>query len=180
MLSKTVRLFLCRMEFYLSGTGDQALPFELQAFEVPLAAAVRLFESETTALEGKLLPSLERLTAKVSLQFGYTTRLWGYKAMTLVMYCMLLEQGLPSLPFKACQTSHTKALLQSDDTYFFWAVMQSRHAFAALLSIHGPYSGVQAGVASCANQQGYSEQIASQSETPDRGEPLQEPNTNII
>lgn len=54
------------MEFYVDGNGDQALPFELQAFEVPLAAAVRMFESETNALEGKLLPSLERLTAKVS------------------------------------------------------------------------------------------------------------------
>lgn len=54
------------MEFYLDGNGDQALPFELQAFEVPLAAAVRMFESETNTLEGKLLPSLERLTAKVS------------------------------------------------------------------------------------------------------------------
>ena len=53
------------MEFYLSGNSDQELPFELQAFEVPLAAAVRLFEAETNALEGKLLPSLERLTAKV-------------------------------------------------------------------------------------------------------------------
>jgi hypothetical protein len=74
MPSKTVLLCLCRMEFYLRGNGDQALPFELQAFEVPLAAAVRLFESETNALEGKLLPSLERLTAKVSLHTGYTTK----------------------------------------------------------------------------------------------------------
>ncbi len=74
MLSKTVLLCFCRMEFYLRGNGDQALPFELQAFEVPLAAAVRLFESETNALEGKLLPSLERLTAKVSLHSGYTTK----------------------------------------------------------------------------------------------------------
>ena len=57
---------MCRMEFFLSGSGDQALPFELQAFEVPLAAAVRMFESETNALENKLLPSLERLTAKVT------------------------------------------------------------------------------------------------------------------
>ena len=64
---------LFRMEFYLSGSGDQALPFELQAFEVPLAAAVRLFESETNALEGKLLPSLERLTAKVSHIHRYKT-----------------------------------------------------------------------------------------------------------
>lgn len=64
---------LFRMEFYLSGSGDQALPFELQAFEVPLAAAVRLFESETNALEGKLLPSLERLTAKVSHNPRYKT-----------------------------------------------------------------------------------------------------------
>ena len=54
------------MEYFLDGNGDQALPFELHAFEVPLAAAVRLFESETNALEGKLLPSLERLTAKVT------------------------------------------------------------------------------------------------------------------
>ncbi|DBB07428.1 TPA: hypothetical protein ACH3X3_008910 [Trebouxia sp. C0006] len=61
-----IKELVSRMEFYLSGNGDQALPFELQAFEVPLAAAVRLFESETTALEAKLLPSLERLTAKVS------------------------------------------------------------------------------------------------------------------
>lgn len=57
------------MEFFLSGNGDQALPFELQAFEVPLAAAVRMFESECNALEGKLLPSLERLTAKVRRPF---------------------------------------------------------------------------------------------------------------
>ena len=56
------------MEFYLSGNGDPALPFELQAFEVPLAAAVRMFEAEFTALQGKLLPSLERLTAKVAQQ----------------------------------------------------------------------------------------------------------------
>jgi hypothetical protein len=41
-------------------------------------------------------------------------------------------------------------------------------------------TGVKAGVASCADQQGYSKQIASQSATPDRGEPLQEPNTNIM
>lgn len=53
------------MEFFLSGNGDQSLPYELQAFEVPLAATVRLFESEAAALEGKLLPSLDRLTAKV-------------------------------------------------------------------------------------------------------------------
>ena len=36
---------------------------------MPLAAAVRLFESEANALEGKLLPSLERLTAKVTLTY---------------------------------------------------------------------------------------------------------------
>ena len=75
-------LSLCRMEFYLSGNGDQALPFELQAFEVPLAAAVRLFESETTALEAKLLPSLERLTAKVYV-LATLLRLWKFKGMTL-------------------------------------------------------------------------------------------------
>ena len=55
------------MEFFLSGNGDQSLPYELQAFEVPLAATVRLFEAEAAALEGKLLPSLDRLTAKVTL-----------------------------------------------------------------------------------------------------------------
>ena len=55
------------MEYYLSGNGDQALPYELQAFEVPLAATVRLFEAEASALEHKLLPSLDRLTAKVTL-----------------------------------------------------------------------------------------------------------------
>lgn len=54
------------MEFFLSGNGDLSLPYELQAFEVPLAATVRLFESEAAALEGKLLPSLDRLTAKVT------------------------------------------------------------------------------------------------------------------
>ena len=54
------------MEFFLSGNGDQSLPYELQAFEVPLAATVRLFEAEAAALEGKLLPSLDRLTAKVT------------------------------------------------------------------------------------------------------------------
>lgn len=63
---------MCRMEFFLTGSGDQALPFELQAFEVPLAAAVRMFESETSALENKLLPSLERLTAKVTSMFTST------------------------------------------------------------------------------------------------------------
>lgn len=68
----THRAGLCRMEFFLTGSGDQALPFELQAFEVPLAAAVRMFESETSALEDKLLPSLERLTAKVTLLFTST------------------------------------------------------------------------------------------------------------
>ncbi len=100
--------------------------------------------------------------------------------MMLVVYGMLHEQGLLSLPLTACQTSHTKALLQSDNTYFFWGIMQSRHACAALLSIDGPYTGVKAGVAGCANQQGYSEQITSQSETPDRGEPLQELNFNVM
>ena len=89
------------MEFYLSGNGDQALPFELQAFEVPLAAAVRLFESETTALEGKLLPSLERLTAKVSV-LAAPLRLWG--AQNNDAGHAWHEQGLPSLPFTACQT----------------------------------------------------------------------------
>ena len=53
------------MEICLSGHGDQTLPFELQALEVPLAAAAHLFELEMNALESKLLPSLKRLTAKV-------------------------------------------------------------------------------------------------------------------
>ena len=65
------------MEFFLSGEGDQALPFELQAFEVPLAAAVRMFESECNALENKLLPSLERLTAKVNTQQNYKLPVCG-------------------------------------------------------------------------------------------------------
>ena len=64
-ISDMVFCAACRMEFFLTGNGDQALPFELQAFEVPLAAAVRMFESETNSLENKLLPSLERLTIKV-------------------------------------------------------------------------------------------------------------------
>ena len=100
--------------------------------------------------------------------------------MTLDMYCMLHQKGLPSLPAIACQTSHTKALLQNYSTYFFWGVMQPRHACAALLSVDGPDAGVKAGAASCANQQGYSEQVASQSATPDGGEPLQEPSTNVV
>lgn len=77
-ISKSIsdRSGLCRMEFFLSGNGDQALPFELQAFEVPLAAAVRMFESDCNALEDKLLPSLERLTAKVKHTAGHHLINW--------------------------------------------------------------------------------------------------------
>ena len=56
----------CRIEFCTSGHDDQGLPYELHALEVPLATTVRLFESEALQLEKLLLPSLERLSARVS------------------------------------------------------------------------------------------------------------------
>ena len=79
------------MEFFLSGEGDQALPFELQAFEVPLAAAVRMFESECNALENKLLPSLERLTAKVNTQQA-TISLSAARVSSICDRLTLIEQ----------------------------------------------------------------------------------------
>ena len=56
----------CRIEFCASGHDDQGLPYELHALEVPLATTVRLFESEALQLEKLLLPSLERLSTRVS------------------------------------------------------------------------------------------------------------------
>ena len=82
------------MEFFLSGNGDQSLPYELQAFEVPLAATVRLFEAEAAALEGKLLPSLDRLTAKVTLYIWLTLSsclsccyVYAFRLAKLLQYC---------------------------------------------------------------------------------------------
>eukprot|EP00891_Asterochloris_glomerata_P003934 jgi/Astpho2/3934/fgenesh1_pg.00063_%23_10_t len=69
---ESIRMIICQdqaslqIEFYASGHDDQGLPYELHALEVPLATTVRLFESDALQLEKLLLPSLERLSARVS------------------------------------------------------------------------------------------------------------------
>ena len=50
---------------------DQTLPFELKALEAALAAGMKLLDTETGALEGRLQPSLDRLSVRVS-----TGRIW--------------------------------------------------------------------------------------------------------
>ena len=45
---------------------DQTLPFELKALEAALAAGMKLLDTETGALEGRLQPSLDRLSVRVS------------------------------------------------------------------------------------------------------------------
>ena len=45
---------------------DQTLPFELKALEAALAAGMKLLDIETGALEGRLQPSLDRLSVRVS------------------------------------------------------------------------------------------------------------------
>jgi hypothetical protein len=64
-VSRSVNEPMCRMQYFVAGNADQNLPYELHAFEVPLAAAVRSFELEAAALEKVLLPSLQRLSARV-------------------------------------------------------------------------------------------------------------------
>ena len=92
----SARSLCCRIEFCTSGHDDQGLPYELHALEVPLATTVRLFESETLQLEKLLLPSLERLSARVSRVQGWTGLFVPSDARALLLGSKALELTLRS------------------------------------------------------------------------------------